>query len=59
MNYQRKGVALDPLSALALSVLSVAVFAYVTYGAVRKGVIDGLKKFHEQRDQPDQQSGDQ
>lgn len=33
---------MDPLSLLALTALGIAVLAYAVYGAVRKGVRDGL-----------------
>ncbi|MGM1018864.1 MAG: hypothetical protein ACQEW8_15120 [Actinomycetota bacterium] len=33
---------MDPLSSVALIGLAIAVLAYAVYGAVRKGVRDGL-----------------
>ena len=34
---------MDPLSLLALTAVTIGVLAYAVYGAVRKGVRDGLK----------------
>lgn len=34
---------MDPLSSLVLSVVALAVWAYVTYTAVRRGVRDGFR----------------
>ena len=37
------GEPMDPLSLLALTAVTIGVLAYAVYGAVRKGVRDGLK----------------
>lgn len=34
---------MDPLSSLALTVVAIGVLTYSVYGAVRKGVRDGLR----------------
>lgn len=49
---------MDPLLSLLLPALFLAVFAYVTYFAVRKGVSDGLAKHNEQRSRAEDGSGD-
>lgn len=50
----RRDQGMDPLSSLVLIALLFAVFAYITYWAVRKGVSDGLAKYDEQRSRTDE-----